>query len=114
MSVCGDNPGSGVVAGFKESSSAFRLCRHCNSMTTKDEMKLKVYINISYAHIYSFMKTLKSILCSATNLDIFDIVIYLRILYFIAITQLSMGSTGIVFLILCSIFMCVMRQCHQT
>lgn len=40
VSICGDNPGSSAVAGFKESSSAFRPCRHC--MATKDEMKLKV------------------------------------------------------------------------
>lgn len=40
ITVCGDNPGSSAVAGFKESSSAFRLCRQC--LGTKDEIQYKV------------------------------------------------------------------------
>ena len=40
VSLCGDNPGSCAVAGFKESSSAFRLCRQC--LCTKDEIQYKV------------------------------------------------------------------------
>ena len=39
-SVCGDNPGSAAVAGFKESSSAFRCCRQC--LATKEQMMTKV------------------------------------------------------------------------
>lgn len=40
VSLCGDNPGSCAVAGFKESSSAFRMCRQC--MCSKDDIQLKV------------------------------------------------------------------------
>ena len=41
--VCGDNPGSAAVAGFKESSSAFRCCRQC--LATKEQMTTKVSEN---------------------------------------------------------------------
>lgn len=40
VALCGDNPGSCVVAGFKESASAFRMCHQC--MCTKDEIHSKV------------------------------------------------------------------------
>lgn len=35
--VCADNPGSCALGGFKESGSAFRLCRQC--LITRDEVK---------------------------------------------------------------------------
>ena len=41
--VCGDNPGSAAVAGFKESSSAFQCCRQC--LATKEQMTTKVSEN---------------------------------------------------------------------
>ncbi|XP_065897824.1 uncharacterized protein [Dysidea avara] len=39
--VSGDNPVSSAVAGFKESSAAYRLCRQC--LTTKPEIQLKFH-----------------------------------------------------------------------
>jgi len=40
--LSGDNPGSSAVTGFKESGSAFRLCRQC--MATRDNFHLKVQL----------------------------------------------------------------------
>ena len=48
--VCGDNPGSAAVAGFKESSSAFWCCRQC--LATKEQMTSKVTGKVTY--IYSW------------------------------------------------------------
>ena len=39
--VSADNPASCAMGGFKESSSAYRHCRHC--LGTKTEIKIEVY-----------------------------------------------------------------------
>lgn len=38
--ISADNPASSLLGGFKESASAYRLCRQC--MGTKDEIRMKV------------------------------------------------------------------------
>ena len=48
--ISGDNPGSSAVTGFKESSSAFRLCRQC--MATRDNFHLKVKLSCTYNTFY--------------------------------------------------------------
>lgn len=40
--VSADNLGSLALGGFKESCSAYRLCRHC--MATRESSQAKVYI----------------------------------------------------------------------
>lgn len=40
--ICADNPGSCALGGFKESGSAYRLCRQC--LVTSDEIKAMVSI----------------------------------------------------------------------
>lgn len=40
--VIADNPASSAIGGFKESSSAYRLCRHC--LGTAEEIKTHVWI----------------------------------------------------------------------
>jgi len=50
--VIGDNPASSAIGGFKESSSAYRPCRHC--MGTTEEIKNQVYTMEHYKHAYSF------------------------------------------------------------
>ena len=41
--IAADNLGSLALGGFKESCTAFRMCRHC--MATSDTAKTKVYRN---------------------------------------------------------------------
>lgn len=43
--ISADNLGSLALGGFKESSSAYRLCRHC--MATREESKSKVLASYS-------------------------------------------------------------------
>jgi len=57
--VVGDNPASSAIGGFKESSSAYRPCRHC--MATTEEIKNQVYMYIwckSTLQLYKCMQIL--------------------------------------------------------
>ena len=51
--VSADNLGSLALGGFKESSSAYRPCRHC--MATREESKNKVSLvcSVFYVVMYS-------------------------------------------------------------
>ena len=40
--VIADNPASSAIGGFKESSSAYRLCWHC--LGTAEEIKTHVWV----------------------------------------------------------------------
>ena len=51
--VSGDNPGSSGIAGFKESSAAYILCRQC--LATKTEIQLKVCFICPICFCLSYM-----------------------------------------------------------
>ena len=41
--IIADNPASSALGGFKESSSAYRPCRHC--LGTTEEIRIHVWFN---------------------------------------------------------------------
>lgn len=42
--VSADNPANSLLSGFKQSASAFRLCRHC--MGTEADIQSKVHVPV--------------------------------------------------------------------
>ena len=42
--VSADNPASSSVGGFKEGSSAYRLCRHCLGTASETKEKVSPYV----------------------------------------------------------------------
>ena len=49
--VSADNLGSLLLGGFKESCTAYRMCRHC--MCTKDEYANQVRLILTYRVFYN-------------------------------------------------------------
>lgn len=70
--VSADNPASAALGGFKESSSAFRCCRHC--LGTLEDIKVEVLCSYMLRYLGLIIFIFISLMMTISNPEITQIV----------------------------------------